>query len=248
MNPIRVTLNPAAASANNIVTTITPTSGTKLTLNGTTVSGGVATLDIPRRVLLTYGNEASARTMTIFGTDRNGNAISEILAVPSGAGGTVYTQQDFLTVTEALPLGGGWTAAMTLGTNAVASTQWFYREWSQIGKMGVLVSIPASGPTVQLEVTWDDPNASQETYPYGVSPEPQSAVPPLAVIAPASEAIFNPTTGVALGTQAWAGITTPGAAAAFDVPVFAMRLTNTAGTGTSVFYMIESTTDRKDAF
>lgn len=250
MNPVRVSLNPAAASANNIAQSQTPTSGTALTLNGSTVSGGVATLDIPRRVLLTFGNEASNRTLTVTGTDRNGNVISEILSVPSGTGGTVYTQQDLKTVTSLLPLGGGWTAAVTVGTNAVASTQWFVREWGQIGKMGVLISIPSSGPTVQLEVTWDDPNAVQEVVPYGASPEPQSAVPPLAVIAPASEAIFAPTTGVALTTQAWAGITSTGggAASAFDVPVFAMRMTNTAGTGTSVLYIIETTGDRKMAF
>lgn len=250
MNPVYVSLSLAAASANNIATSQTPTSGTALTLNGSTVSGGVATLDVPRRVLLTFGNEAAARTLTVTGTDRSGNTISEILAVPSGGASTVYTKQDFKTVTSLLPLGGGWTAAVTVGTNAVGSTQWFVREWGQIGKMGVLVSIPSSGPTVQLEVTWDDPNASLQVYPYGASPEPLSNVPPLAIIAPASEAIFAPTTGIVLGTQSWAGITSTGggAAGAFDVPVFAMRLTNTAGTGTSTLQIIETTGDRKAAF
>jgi len=250
VNPVKCSLSLAAASANNIALSQTPVSGTALTINGSAASGGVATLDVARRVLLTYGNEAAARTLIVTGTNRSGNAISETLAVPSGAGGTVYTLQDFLTVTSLLPEGGGWTAAVTVGTNAVGSTPWFYREWGQIGKMGVLVSIPASGPTVQLEVTWDDPNASLQVYPYGASPEPLSAVPPLAVLAPASEAIFAPTTGLALATQSWAGITSTGggAAGAFDVPVFAMRMTNTAGTGTATFYMVESTADRKEAY
>lgn len=250
MNPVYASLSLAAASANNIAQSQTPTSGTALTLNGSAVSSGVATLDVARRVLLTFGNEAANRTLTVSGTDRNGNAISEVLAVTSGAGGTIYTKRDFLTITSLLPLGGGWTAPATVGTNAVGSTQWFIREWSQIGKMGVLVSIPNSGPTVQLEVTWDDPNANLQVYPYGASPEPLSNVPPLAVIAPASEAIFAPTTGVVLGTQSWAGITSTGggAAGAFDVPVFAMRLTNTAGTGASTLQIIETTADRKGAF
>jgi hypothetical protein len=250
LNPVRITLSLAAASANNIALSQTPTSGSALTINGATASGGVATLDVARRVLLTYGSEGSARTLLVAGTNRSGNVISETLAVPSGGAGTVYTQQDFLTVTQLLPAGGGWTAAVTVGTNAVGSTPWVVREWGQLGKMGVLISIPASGPTVQLEATWDDPNGALEVYPYGASPEPTSAVPPLAVIAPASEAIFAPSTGLALASQSWAGITSTGggASGAFDVPVFAVRMTQTAGTGLAVLYMIETTGDRKEAY
>lgn len=250
MNPVRITLTLAAASANNIALSQTPVSGTALTINGSTASGGVATLDAARRVLLTFGNEASNRTLVVTGTDRYGHVISETLAVASGAGGTAFTLQDFATVTQLLPLGGGWTAAVTVGTNATGSSPWVQREWGQIGKMGVLVYIAASGPTAQLEVTWDDINAVQETTPYGVSPEAASAVPPLAVIAPASEAIFVPTTGLALASQTWAGISSTGAGAmgAFDVPVFAIRVTQTAGSGTTVLQVIETTGDRKSAF
>src|SRR5215813_8621976 len=112
-----------AASANAIALSQTPVSGTPLTLNGASVTAGVAVLDTQRRVLLTYGNEASARTMVLTGTNDQGAAISETLAIPSGAGGTVASYFDYLTLTAALPLGGGWTAAVTLGTNGVGSTQ-----------------------------------------------------------------------------------------------------------------------------
>ncbi len=250
MNPIRLTLTTVAASPNNIVTTGTPISGTALTLNGTTVTAGVATLDVARRVLLTFGVEGANRTMVITGTNRDGAVQSETLAVASGAGSTIGTVRDFKTVTSALPLGGGWTAAATLGTSAIASTRWITREWGQLGKMGIMIYIPVSGPTCSLEVTWDDPEAALENYPYGVSVAPLSAVPPVAVIAPASETIYVPNTGLALGTQAWAGITSTngGAASAFDVPVYALRMTQTAGSGTSNLYVIETTSDRKSAF
>ncbi len=99
----------------------TPVSGIPLTL----VGGGTVTLDTARRVLLTYGNEGSARTLVLIGTNGAGAPITETLAVPSGAGGTVASVQDFLTIARALPLGGGWTAAASLGTNSVGSTQWF---------------------------------------------------------------------------------------------------------------------------
>ena len=86
MRPIVVSVGPLAnASANNIATSQTPTSGTALTLNGSLVVSGVAVLDKPRRVLLTYGNEASNRTLVVVGTNVSGNSITETLAVPPAA-------------------------------------------------------------------------------------------------------------------------------------------------------------------
>ncbi len=125
MRPVSITKTLAAASANNIALTQTPVSGTALTLAGSTVTAGVATLDTARRVLLTFGNEASNRTLVLTGTDGANSPITETLTVVSGAGGTIASLQDFLTITRALPLGGGWTAAVTLGTSATGSTQWF---------------------------------------------------------------------------------------------------------------------------
>src|SRR5271166_323510 len=174
MNPVNITYALAAANASIVAVSQTPASGTALTL----VSSPV-TLDTARRVLLTYGNEGSARTLTVAGTDRFGNVIAEILAVPSGASGTVYTQRDFLTVTSALPLGGGWTAAVTVGTNTIGSTQWFTREWGQLGKLGVFFNIGATAVTVNFEITPDDPEAPEDIYPFGVSVNPKSNVPPV---------------------------------------------------------------------
>lgn len=218
MNPIRVTLQLGAASANLYATSQTPTSGTALTLTGSTP-------DVARRVLLTYGNEGSARTMAITGTDRNGNTISETLSVPSGASGTVYTLQDFLTVTRALPLGGGWTAAVTLGTNGVASTQWFQRDWVNLSHLGVLGYV-ASGKVVtyNIEATLDDYNAPLDAAPYYASTEPASANPPIAI----------PFAGMS-------GLTTTTPLTEITVPCFGFRLTITAGTDPATMQAIEST-------
>jgi len=86
-----------------------------LSYNGSLATGGVATLDSPRRILLTFGVEGSARTLVLTGTNWSGLTITETLAVPSGAGATVASVLDYATLTSALPLGGGWTAAATLG-------------------------------------------------------------------------------------------------------------------------------------
>lgn len=141
--------NLAAANAALFAASQTPVSGTPLTLTGSAA-------DQARRVLLTFGNEASNRTMLITGKDRNGNTISETLAVPSGAGATVQSLQDFLSITSALPLGGGWSAAVTLGTNGVASSAWqqINREITPI-QIGLVVVVVGT-VNFTIEYTYDD--------------------------------------------------------------------------------------------
>jgi len=173
MRPIIVTKTLVASSANNIALSQTPTSGTALTLNGSTVSGGVAVLDTQRRILLTYGNEASPRTMVITGTDDAGMVISETLSIPSGAPGTVPTLQNFKTVTSALPLGGGWSAAVTLGTNTVGSTPWFVPT-AHIApfELGVGLVLLSGAATFSFEATREVVNAQPAVLPVGASIAP----------------------------------------------------------------------------
>jgi len=54
-----------------------------LTLNRALVSGGVATLDVPRQLLITADANDSARTLTITGTDRYGTVSTVTTAVPN---------------------------------------------------------------------------------------------------------------------------------------------------------------------
>lgn len=158
MRPIIVTVGPlAAASANAIALSQTPTSGTALTLNGALVANGVAVMDEPRRVLLTYGSEGAARTLVISGTDFFGMTISETISVPSGSAGTVSSVLDYATVTGLLPAGGGWTAAVTVGTNSVASSRPVFLDI--YGWPNTMLQVTVSGTvnyTVQQSA--DDPN------------------------------------------------------------------------------------------
>ena len=147
-----------AASANNIAQSQTPVSGTALTLNGSTVSGGVATLDTPRRVLLTFGVEASARTMVITGTSVTGQTQSETLAVASGGASTIASVLDYKTITSAVPAGGGYSAAVTLGTNGVAASAWVSLDHWAYPVCAVQCEVTgAANYTVQI--TMDNPNS-----------------------------------------------------------------------------------------
>src|ERR1019366_7023599 len=83
----------AAAAANGIATS---QSGSSITVVGSLVTAGVATMDFARRVIVTSGGNDSALTFKITGTDRYGRAQTEVLA---GANATAaQTAHDFLTV------------------------------------------------------------------------------------------------------------------------------------------------------
>jgi hypothetical protein len=175
MIPVIITLGPiASAVANFFAVSATPTSGTALTLAHTAVL-------TPRRVLLTYGNEGSARTLRLTGTNADGNPIRETLAIPSGAIGTVYSVQDFGTLTEAMPLGSGWTAAMTLGTNGVASSPWKltnsqHQALTSISWFGEVTGTITWG----VEYGYTSPNSNQNQMgsgPLGNYPTPVTPLP-----------------------------------------------------------------------
>ena len=159
MRPIVITAGPlAGASANNIALSQTPTSGTPLTLNGALASGGVATLDVARRVLVTFGIEASARTMTIVGTNASGNTISETVAIASGGASTIATVLDYKTVTSITPAGGGFSAAVTVGTNGVAASPWARMDDYGFGPTTIACEVTGTvNYTVQYSA--DDPNS-----------------------------------------------------------------------------------------
>jgi hypothetical protein len=175
MRPITVTKTLVAGSVNAIALAQTPVSGTPLTLNGATVTGGVARLDSQRRVLLSYGNEVAGRTLTLTGTGDSGTPISEVLTIPSGATGTISSRFDYLTLTSALPLGGGWTASAALGTSNIGATPWFIPDINIAPFSIAIGTVLMSGtPTWSIELPYEDPRAPPPLW--GQTQQP--AVPP----------------------------------------------------------------------
>ncbi len=158
--PISMTLGPyASANAALFAGSQTPVSGTALTLTG-------ASADVPRAALLTFGSESAARQMLIVGTiNALGEQAQEILSVPTG-GGTVATIQNYLTVTKALPLGGGWTAAVTLGTVAANSGGWKFINAEAWGPTEVSFNVIATG-TVNWSIVLTNTDINAADYQPG---------------------------------------------------------------------------------
>lgn len=96
MRPIQQTINIAAATTNGIVTATTPANGVDLTLNGSLVSGGIATPTYPTQVSFGSTSNLSTVVFTVYGTDVNNNPLAEIIAGPNNT--TVTGTQTFKTV------------------------------------------------------------------------------------------------------------------------------------------------------
>lgn len=196
-NPAVFTKTLAAASANNVALSQTPTSGTPLTINGAAASGGIATLDTQRRGLLTFGSEAAPRTLVVTGTNETGNPISEILAIPATSPGTLATLQDFSTITSLVPAGGGWTAAVTFGTNTVGSTPWKVVD-PHVTPSLVAINLNITGTiNVTVEYTYDavqgqPPNIGNQPWTWPLAPQAIAHLSLQGVIASIDGAISVP--------------------------------------------------------
>lgn len=156
MRPIRITKALVAASANNIATTQTPGAAGALTLNGSTVVGGAAILDSPRRVLLTFAADETGHNFVITGNQRvdgTGNVISETIA---GTGiGTVASLKDYGRITS-ITINAAATGAIIAGTNTVGSTQWFQVDWD-LDPSNLTVSVDVTGTlNYTVQYTYDD--------------------------------------------------------------------------------------------
>lgn len=150
----------AVASSNNISLSQTPGAAGNLVLNGTTVASGVATLDVPRRVLITSAGNDSARTFTVTGTNHTGNPIKE--AVTGGNVAGVSTVSDFKTVTR-IAVDAATAAAVTAGTNGVASSPWKFTS-IHFGPANMSFAVIVSGTVnYSIEYTYDNPNSNQNT-------------------------------------------------------------------------------------
>lgn len=155
--PTTVTVGPlAVADPDNICLSQTPGGAVAMTINGAAATGGVATLDVARRVLITSAGNDSGITFRITGANSDGNPIRETVTGPNAT--TAYTVQDFKTVTE-VRTSAAAAGAVTVGTNGVASSPWKLMDYYQTPanmSIGVLVSGTVN---YSVEYTYDDVQA-----------------------------------------------------------------------------------------
>jgi hypothetical protein len=205
----------AVAAANNVSASQSPAAGAIL-INGSAASGGVATLDIQRRIIITSGGNDSGINFTVKGTNQAGFPISDTFAGTNA--GVAQSNLDFLTVT-AVTASGSVASTITVGTNTVGSSLWQIINWNAVPtNLTIAVELRSGAVNYTVEHTYDDPNilpgtgglnAAGLTYP---RPWPD---------------------------QNLNGATATGETA-YQVPILAWRLTTNSGTGTLVCRALQS--------
>lgn len=149
-----VSLALTAASANNVALSQSASGAGNLTLNGSLVSGGVATFDVPRRVLITAAGNDSGINYTVTGTDRYGRPQSEVVKGPNATTGA--TLHDFSTVSQ-VSVSGATASTVTIGTNTVGSTQpWIIDAFANPVNIGIAGIITSGAATFTVEQSYDD--------------------------------------------------------------------------------------------
>lgn len=192
--PIVTPVTIVAAVANGISLSQTRGSAGNLLLNGSLVTGGVAKLDAPRRVVIHSNGNDSGITFTITGAGRpqnqGGAVISETI---TGANiGDAVTTQDFATVTN-ISSSGATASTVTAGTNGTASGPWV--PWSQFQtdfQATAFGHVLSGSPTWQVDYTYDDvfsyPPAPGQPFPIaivvpgttGLTGDAVASIPPVA--------------------------------------------------------------------
>jgi hypothetical protein len=226
-NVSTVSLQLVASVANGVALSQVPTGA--LTLNGSLVTGGVATFDTARRVIVSSSAATADQNLifTITGTDRYGYAqTSTVTGVVSGT--PAVTALDYATVTG-VSVNGTATGNITAGTNGTASTQWILDDPTATQWMlAVACSLPGGNgsATYTVEHTYDDPARTGTTLvvqPQQYSRQPAGYTPPL--VWPDAN-LTNKTTN---GETNFA-----------NQPIMAHRLTVTNGTGLVVMQSIQA--------
>lgn len=154
-NILAVKVGPlAAANASNIALSQTTAGAANLTLNGTTVTGGVATLDTPRHVIVTSGGVDTGITFTATGTDFAGYPM--VATVAGTSAGVADFGVSFKTITQISTSGATSGSGVTVGTNTVADSAPQFLD--QFGFAPTALQVSVSG-TVNFTVnqTLDDP-------------------------------------------------------------------------------------------
>ena len=114
----------AAADPDGVCAAQTTGGAANLTINGALATAGVATLLPARNVTITSaGSSETGKSLTITGTDVNGNAVTESIAGPGGSA-TVATTAIFSTVTQ-VAVDGALTGNVTVGSGTSLSATIF---------------------------------------------------------------------------------------------------------------------------
>jgi len=118
------------------------------------VNGLLATMDTPRRLLLTTTADDTGDTFTITGTDWNNTPISETLTGVNNS--TAFTVRDYKTITS-IWTSGATSGTVTFGTNGVASSRPIFFDGYALAPTALQATVSGT-VNYTVQQTLDNPN------------------------------------------------------------------------------------------
>lgn len=191
MIPVSFTLELASASANGIALSQSLGAAGALLLNGAFVSGGVATLDAQRRVILTSAGNDSGLTWTVKGTNQSGSPITDSFLGANAA--AAQSNLDFLTVTS-ITASAATASSVTAGTNSVGSSPWVLADYHITPFQITIESFVSGTINYQVETTIDD-FFSPPSLPWASTSAPRVTVAQAAGAVTATTDLSSPVRG-----------------------------------------------------
>lgn len=204
-------LSPATPDDDGISNSQTPAAGgvQSLTITGALAADGIATLDVPRRVLITSAGNDSGHSFVVTGTADGQRVISETVTGPNTT--TTYTTKDFKTVTS-VTISANAAGAIKVGTNQVMSTPWIPVDRYGAASLGVDVKVSGTA-NYTIEHTMDDPFSMAPTNDTGDVALTPFAHPVLQQLAANANGYYDfPITAVRLTLNSYTGSPTVTAA------------------------------------
>jgi len=118
------------------------------------VNGLLATMDTPRRLLLTTTADDTGDTFSITGTDWNGNVITESRVGVNNT--TAFTTDDFKTITS-IWTSGASSGTVRFGTNGVASSRPIFFDGYALAPTALQATVSGT-VNYTVQQTLDNPN------------------------------------------------------------------------------------------
>ena len=175
MLPQVVTKVLTAADDDNICLSQTPSGAGNLIIAGAAASGGVASLDTQRVVLITTASDEGGKTLTVYGTNQSGDAVQQTITGPNATTGS--TTINFKTVTR-VAVSAAFTGAVRVGTSGVGASEWVMANFNITPFSYAWSAVLGGTANVTVQYTLDNVN----TIASGTAP----TVWPVATSAPTS--------------------------------------------------------------
>jgi len=147
MRPRVLTISPYAAADPDAVAQAQDQ--LPININGVFATGGVATMDFRRQVVITSVADETGTVFLVEGTDEKGNFRSE--AVVGANAGAASTVQAFTTVTAVRVIDNTTAGTVSVGTGDIVSSNWLPLDYLRTD-FQVALGIAVGGATADLTV------------------------------------------------------------------------------------------------